>query len=63
MKISPMVGLCATCKHVKVITSAKGSHFIMCALAKTDPRFRKYPQLPVIRCPGYEEAPPQDEAD
>lgn len=54
MQISPHVGLCAACRHVKVIQSARGSFFIMCGLAKTDPRFSKYPVLPVLRCIGYE---------
>jgi hypothetical protein len=27
----------------------------MCERAKTDPRFAKYPRIPVERCPGYEE--------
>jgi hypothetical protein len=27
----------------------------MCERAKTDPRFAKYPRVPVERCPGYEE--------
>jgi hypothetical protein len=54
MQISPTAGLCATCQHVKIIQSAKGSFFIMCSLAKTDPRFSKYPVLPVIQCSGYE---------
>ena len=47
------IGLCATCQHTKVIKSARGSTFILCGLAKSDPRFRKYPPLPVIQCPGY----------
>lgn len=55
MQISPHIGLCAVCQHVKVIQSAKGSFFIMCGRAKTDPRFSKYPVLPVIRCSGYEQ--------
>lgn len=54
MKTSAPVGLCASCKHVKVITSARGSRFILCGLARTDERFKKYPALPVLRCPGYE---------
>jgi hypothetical protein len=57
MQLSPYVGLCAACRHVKVIQSAKGSLFIMCGLAKTDPRFSKYPVLPVLRCAGYEPHP------
>jgi hypothetical protein len=56
MNISPRIGLCAACQHVKVITSAKGSYFIMCELAKTDPRFSKYPLLPVLACSGYRPA-------
>lgn len=47
-------GLCATCVHHAVVTSARGSTFYRCGLAETDPRFPKYPRLPVIVCPGYE---------
>jgi hypothetical protein len=25
----------------------------MCRLSLTNPEFRKYPPLPVLRCPGY----------
>lgn len=63
MKISPLVGLCATCKHVKVIKSAKGSFFLMCRLAQTDPRFEKYPPLPVLQCLGYESPIEEDEEE
>ena len=56
MQISPLVGLCAACQHVKVIKSAKGSFFILCRLAQTDPRFEKYPPLPVLRCLGFKQA-------
>jgi len=27
---------------------------MLCELSKTDPRFPKYPRLPVLACPGYE---------
>ena len=47
-------GLCETCHHVRRVVSGKGSTFIMCERSKTDARFRKYPPLPVMRCPGYE---------
>jgi hypothetical protein len=47
-------GLCGTCTNARVIESRKGSRFYMCELSKTDPRFRKYPPLPVISCIGYE---------
>jgi hypothetical protein len=36
------------------VDSARGSSFVLCALAAEDPRFPKYPRLPVIRCAGYE---------
>jgi hypothetical protein len=35
--------------------SGKGSVFWLCGRAADDPRFRKYPPLPVARCAGYEE--------
>jgi hypothetical protein len=46
-------GLCATCAHMRLITSDRGSVFYLCELSKTDPRFPKYPQLPVLSCSGY----------
>jgi hypothetical protein len=58
MKISPIVGLCATCKYVHLLKSAKGSFFLRCNLAKTDPRFQKYPVLPVLQCAGFERVEP-----
>ena len=48
------VGLCTSCLHVRKITSGKGSEFWMCRKSETDPAFRKYPVLPVLRCPGYD---------
>lgn len=47
-------GLCATCSHVQMVMSSKGSTFYMCRLSETDPRFRRYPALPVLACTGYE---------
>jgi hypothetical protein len=47
------VGLCATCTHAQVITSAKGSVFHLCRLSQEDPRFARYPRLPVLTCSGY----------
>jgi hypothetical protein len=47
-------GLCASCTHVRRITSDRGSVFYLCELSKTDVRFPKYPRLPVVNCPGYE---------
>jgi hypothetical protein len=48
-------GLCATCRHSAVIVSDRGSRFYRCERAKTDPRFPRYPPLPVVSCIGYDE--------
>jgi hypothetical protein len=53
----PEAGLCDTCVHAKRIVSARGSTFLMCGLHERDPRFAKYPRLPVVRCAGYEREP------
>jgi hypothetical protein len=38
------------------VESARGSTFWLCGLAAVDPRFSKYPRLPVLRCEGYARA-------
>jgi hypothetical protein len=48
------VGLCESCVHVRIVRSDRGSLFYRCGLSDTDPRFPKYPRLPVLSCPGYE---------
>jgi len=55
-------GLCASCRHERVIVSDRGSKFILCALSKTDSRFPKYPRLPVTECAGYVTADPDPRA-
>jgi hypothetical protein len=50
----PNAGLCASCIHARTIESSKGATFIRCELSFTDPRFARYPRLPVLRCEGYE---------
>ena len=47
-------GLCASCKHVQLIKSDRGSVFYFCRLSMIDPQFPKYPRLPVLSCAGYE---------
>ncbi|GBL37212.1 hypothetical protein LBMAG37_18610 [Anaerolineae bacterium] len=46
-------GLCASCQHVQLVESARGSLFMLCGLAKADGRFEKYPRLPVLHCTGH----------
>jgi hypothetical protein len=50
------LGLCAHCLHARPIESAKGSQFLLCQLSQSDPRFPKYPRLPVLTCSGYQKA-------
>jgi hypothetical protein len=50
----PPAGLCDSCRHQKLIRTGRGSEFSMCLRSKYDPRYDKYPRVPVGRCPGYE---------
>ena len=54
MEKADSVGLCASCKHMRRIESDRGSVFYLCQLSKVDPRFPKYPRLPVLSCIVYE---------
>ena len=48
--------LCASCLQARRIESPRGSVFILCELSVTDPRFPKYPRLPVLSCDGYKKS-------
>ena len=43
------IGLCASCAYARNVESARGSRFILCSLSSTNPRFAKYPRLPVVQ--------------
>jgi len=47
-------GLCASCRHVRVVRSDRDAVFYQCRLSFTDPRFVPYPRLPVLHCAGFE---------
>jgi hypothetical protein len=47
------VGLCETCRNVRIVETKRGSRFYLCELSEVDPRFPKYPRLPVLRCSGF----------
>jgi hypothetical protein len=51
-------GLCGVCRHRRLIRSGRGSAFLLCLRSKTDPRFRRYPSLPVFHCFGFEPGEP-----
>jgi hypothetical protein len=57
-------GLCGRCRHGRAIRSDRGSTFWLCRRSESDPRFPRYPALPVVACVGFEPgngAPPRDE--
>jgi hypothetical protein len=49
----PDFGLCAHCKHQKLIKSGRGSQFSMCRLGLKDPNWPKYPRMPVSDCTRF----------
>jgi hypothetical protein len=53
MNDAETAGLCATCRHSRRIASARDAIFYLCELSYSDPRFPKYPRLPVVQCSGY----------
>lgn len=52
-RLSAPAGLCASCEHLRILASPR-SVFVRCGLAESDPRFARYPALPVVRCSGWE---------
>ena len=54
---SARIGLCATCAHARIVPTPRATYW-RCALAATDPRFAKYPRLPVLECDGHEPGDP-----
>jgi hypothetical protein len=53
-KTSQDIGLCANCEFMRRIQSDRGSVFYQCQLSATDPKFPRYPRLPVLQCAGYQ---------
>jgi len=47
------IGLCFRCRHSRTVQS-RTTVYWLCELSKTDPRFDRYPRLPVLECSGYE---------
>ena len=47
-------GLCARCRHARMVVSGRGSRFVLCERSRSDPRFPRYPSLPVVACTGFE---------
>lgn len=50
------VGLCARCRHARLVPTPRATYWL-CRLSEVDPRFERYPRLPVLRCAGFEPGP------
>lgn len=50
-------GLCGSCARGRRIRSGRGSTFWLCGRSATDPRYPRYPALPVRACAGFELLP------
>jgi hypothetical protein len=51
-------GLCDSCLHQRIVRTGRGSEFSLCGRHRDDPRFPKYPRIPVAACPGFVPRPP-----
>ena len=58
MTTNPRAGLCPSCLHARIVTSKRGSRFLLCARAKDDPAYPKSPPQPLPTCPGFDQRPP-----
>jgi hypothetical protein len=47
-------GLCATCASARAVTTKRGARFTLCSRSEQDPRYDRYPRLPVTACRGHE---------
>ena len=61
--MNPNVGLCDRCAFSRVVENKRGSIFHLCERSLEDSRFRKYPALPVLTCPGFEVAATEPEGE
>jgi hypothetical protein len=50
-------GICDSCRHQRLVPNTRGSVFSLCERSRTDPRFPRYPRVPVASCPGFEPRP------
>lgn len=60
MSDAAAVGQCFDCRWMRKTTNRRGSTFYRCLRAETDPRYVRYPPLPVRECAGHEPADPAD---
>ena len=46
------VGLCRSCAFARLVSTPR-STFWLCRRSATDPRYERYPRLPIRFCPGW----------
>lgn len=52
-EVEARVGLCGSCAHAKRLTTKGGGAVFQCGRAADDPRFARYPRLPMVACAGH----------
>jgi hypothetical protein len=53
-EIPRSAGLCAGCVHARTVVTVRGSVFVLCEAAASDPLLARYPALPRRSCHGFE---------
>jgi len=49
-------GLCTSCRYCNQTKHPRGgAPYYRCLRANEDPRYKRYPRIPVLECDGYEE--------
>jgi len=48
-------GLCDTCEYQQLVRNTRGSTFSLCRRSREDETYPRYPRLPVLSCPGYQQ--------
>lgn len=51
--IAAGMGLCEQCRHHRMVRSERQEVYLLCEYSRLDPRFEKYPRLPVLNCSAH----------
>ena len=54
--VKTAIGLCERCSFIRRVRNRRGSTFVLCRRSEEDPRYARYPRLPMLRCLGFEPA-------
>lgn len=56
-RLGAPAGQCRDCVHAHVTETRRGTAYLRCLRAQTDPHYPRHPRLPVLLCPGHEPRP------